>query len=59
MELGIEPGTFCTQSGCVISASPSQLRVAIVIKLLNCFEAMGQNVNKQSQICGPGFYMHG
>ena len=35
---------------------------------LNCFDAMGQNVNKQSHICGPDifnkyifsvrFYMH-
>jgi len=31
----------------------SQLRVSIVVKLFNCFDAMGRNVNKQSRICGP------
>jgi len=30
-----------------------QLRVLIVVKLLNCFDAMGRNVIKQSRICGP------
>jgi len=44
-----EPGTSCTQSGCVTSATPSQLRVSIVVKLFNCFDAMGQNVNKRSR----------
>ena len=58
----------CTQSGCVTTAPQSQLRVSIVVKLFNSFDAMGQNVNKQSQICGPDifnkyifsviFYMH-
>jgi len=52
-ESGIEPGTPCTQSGCVTTAPPSQLRVSIVVRLFNCFEAMGRKVNKQSQICGP------
>ena len=42
----IEPGTSRTQSGCVTTALPSQLRVSIVKKLL------GRNVNKQSRICG-------
>ena len=55
-EPGIEPGTSCTQSGCVTTAPPSQLRVSIVIKLFNCFDAMGQNVNKQSRICGPHIF---
>jgi len=51
----IEPGTFRTQSGHVTSAPPppSQLRISIVVKLFNDFDAMGQNVNKQSRICGP------
>ena len=52
-EPGIEPRTSCTQSGCVTTAPPSQLRVSIVVKLFNSFDAMGRNVNKQSQICGP------
>ena len=52
-EQRIEPGTFRTQSGCVTSAPPSQLRLSIVVKLFNCFDAMGRNVNKQSRICGP------
>jgi len=65
---GIEPGTSGTQSGCVTTAPPSQLRVLIVVKPFNCFDALGRNVNKQSQICGPDifnkyifsviFYMH-
>jgi len=49
-ELGIEPGASCTQSGCVTTAPPSQLRVSIVNKLFNCFDTMGRNVNKQSGI---------
>jgi len=55
-EPGIEPGTSCTQSGCVTTAPPSQLRISIVVKPFNCFDAMGQNVNKQSQICGPDIF---
>ena len=35
---------------------PSQLRVSIVVKPYNFFYSMGQNVNKQSQICGPGIF---
>jgi len=52
----------------VTTAQPSQLSVSIVVKLLNCFDTIGRNVNKQSQICGPHifnqfiflqyFYMH-
>jgi len=41
-EPGIEPGTFCTQSGCVTTALPSQLRLSIVVKPFKCFNAMGQ-----------------
>ena len=32
-ELAIEPGASCTQSGCVTTAPPSQLKVSIVNKL--------------------------
>ena len=48
--------TSCTQSGCVITAQPSQLSVSIVVKLFKCFDAMGRNVAKQSQICGPHIF---
>jgi len=48
-----EPGTSRTQSWCVTTAPPSQLRVTIVVKLFNCFDALGRNVNKHSRICGP------
>ena len=34
---GIEPGSSGTQSGCVTSVLPSQLKVTIVVKLFNCF----------------------
>jgi len=40
------------QSGCVTTAKPSQLRVSIVVKPFNFFDAMSRNVNKPSQICG-------
>jgi len=55
-ETRIEPGTSCSQSGCVTTAPPSQLTVSIVDKLFNCFDAMGRNVNKQSRICGPHIF---
>jgi len=45
-----------TQSRCVTSAAPSQRRVMIVVKLFNCFDAMGRNVYKQSRICGPHMF---
>jgi len=54
--MGIEPGTSCTQSGCVTTAPPIQLRVSIVVKPFNCFGAMGQNANKQSQMFGPDIF---
>ena len=41
------------KSGCVTTAPPSPLRVMIVVKLFNCFHAMGRNFNKQNRICGP------
>jgi len=34
--------------GCVAYAPPSQLIVTVVVKLFNCFDAIGRNVNKQS-----------
>jgi len=34
----------------------SQVTLYIVVKLFNCFNAMGRNVNKQSQICGPDIF---
>ena len=55
-EPGIEPVTSCTKSGCVTTAPPSQLRVSIVVKPFNYFDAMGLNVNKQIQICGPDIF---
>jgi len=51
---GIEPGTSSTQSGCVTTAPPSQLRESIVI--FNCYDAMERKVNKQSRICGPHIF---
>ena len=56
LEPGIELGTSRTQSGCITSAPPSQLIVSVVVKLVNCFDAMVQNVNKQSRICGPHIF---
>jgi len=55
-ELGIEPRTSCTQSGCVTIAPPSQLRVSIVFKPFNYLDAMGRNENKQHHICGPNIF---
>jgi len=55
-ELGIEPGTSNTQSGCVTTAPQSQLKVSFVVRLFNCFDAMGRNVNEQSRICGPDIF---
>ena len=52
----IEPRTSCTQKRCVTKAPPSQLRAWIVVKLFNCFDAMGRNVNKQSHICRPEIF---
>jgi len=34
----------------------SQLRISIVVMLLKCFDAIGRNVNKQSQTCVPHFF---
>jgi len=43
----IEPWTFCTLVGCVTSGPRSQLKVSIVVKLFNCFNAMVRNINKK------------
>ena len=53
---GFEPGTSRSQSGCITTAPPSQLKVTIVVKLFKCFDAMGRNVNKQSRICRPHIF---
>ena len=50
---GLNPGPLAPKADCVTTAPPSQLRVSIVVKPFNCFDAMDRNVNKQSQICGP------
>ena len=52
----IEAGTSRAQVGCVTSGQTSQLKVTIVVKLFNCFNAMCRNVNKQSRICGPHIF---
>jgi len=56
-EPGIEPRTSRTTVGCVTSGTPSQQKVSMVVKLFNCFNAMVQNVNKHSKICGPHMFM--
>jgi len=53
--MGIEPGTSRTKSGCVTTAPPSQLRVTIVIKLFNCFEALVQNIKNKAELVGHTF----
>jgi len=47
---GFEPGTSCTQSGCVTTAPPSQLGVSIVVKLLNCFNNFSTVIGWLSQL---------
>jgi len=54
-EPGIEPGTSCIQNWCVTTAPLSQLRVSIVVKQFNCFDAMGWKVNKQAEFAGHTF----
>ena len=46
--MGIEPGTSCTQSGCVTTAPPSQMRVTIVKKLFNCIININNNYNNNN-----------
>ena len=53
-EPGIKTGTSRTQSGRVTSAPPSQLRITIVVKLFNCFNAMGRSVKQ----FWPTIYWH-
>ena len=33
----------------------SQLKVTIVVKLFNCFDEMGRNLNKQTEFAGNTF----
>ena len=54
-ETEIEPRSR-TAVGCVTSGPPSQLKIRFVVKLFNCFNAFGSNVNKQSQMCGPHIF---
>jgi len=56
LEPGIEPEISRTQSGCVTSAPTNQLRIAVVVKLFNCFDAMDRKVNKQSRVTGHIFF---
>ena len=49
-ELSLEPLAYVT------SAPLNQLRVTIVVELLNYSNAMGRNINKQSRICGQHIY---
>jgi len=44
----IKPGTSYTQSECVTSESSSQLKVLIVVKLFNYFDATDQNVKNKA-----------
>jgi len=55
-ESGIEPGTFCIPVGRVTTGPPRQLKVFIVVKLFNCFNAIGQNANNQIRNCGPHIF---
>ena len=55
LEPGIEPETSCTPSRCLTPAPQSQLKL-LVVKLFNCFDAMGWNINKQSRICRPHIF---
>ena len=52
----LNPVLLLAPSECVTSAPPSQLRVSIVVKLFNRFDAIGRNLNKQSRICGTHFF---
>ena len=50
-EPGMEPGTFAPIAD-ALPLPPSQLRIWIVVKLLDCFDAIGRNSNKHSRSCG-------
>jgi len=56
LEQWIKPWTSRTQCGSDTSAPPSQLRVSIVVKLFNSFDAMSRNINKQIRIWGPHLF---
>jgi len=49
-----ESGTSRTPVACVTSGQPSQLRVSIVVKVFNCFKAIGRNV-KKAEFAGHTF----
>jgi len=55
-EPGIEPGTSSIPARCVTLRPRRQLNVLTQVKLLICFNVMGRNINKQSQICWPHFF---
>ena len=48
----LNPGRL-TANADVIPLHHRQLRVTIVVKLFNCFDAKCRNVTKQRPICGP------
>jgi len=48
-----EHGTSYTAVSCVTSIPLIQLNIPIEIKLLNCINAMGRNINQHSQSWGP------
>jgi len=51
---GLNPGPLAPNADAL--PTPSQMRVTIAGKLFNCFDAMDQNVNKQSWICWPHIF---
>ena len=44
---------FNVTNGTLVLSTES---LSIVVELFNCFDAMGRNVNTQSQICGPHIF---
>jgi len=46
-------GTSCTQRGCLTTA----LHVSIVVKLFNCWDPMGRNVNKTANLQATHFQL--
>ena len=49
------PGLLALKAD-ALPSPPSQLRVLIVVKLFNCFDAMDRNVNLKKPICGPHIF---
>ena len=52
----LNPGPLAPQSNAFTSGPPSQVKVWNTVKLFNCFNAIGHNVNKQSRICRPHIF---